>query len=264
MGALPAGAWTQHDYARALLARHGPGDRRRAVDLLESVLATAEELGMPALMARGSSLAEDGGVEPSVARGEHRASVFRREGEYWSIAFEGDSFRLRDSKGLRYLAALLADPGREFHAFDLASEGPADVGPGPTGDDSLAPGRPAGAGEVLDRQARDAYRARLEQLRDDLAEAESWNDTERAARDRAEMAFLARELAAGVGLGGRARPAISPSERARQRVTKAIRGALSRISDQSRALGEHLESTVHTGTYCSYTPDPRAPIAWVT
>jgi hypothetical protein len=28
------------------------------------------------------------------------------------------------------------------------------------------------------------------------------------------------------------------------------------------ALGEHLSRTVRTGRYCSYTPDPRAPITW--
>jgi hypothetical protein len=28
------------------------------------------------------------------------------------------------------------------------------------------------------------------------------------------------------------------------------------------ALGEHLSSTIRTGRYCSYNPDPRAPIRW--
>jgi hypothetical protein len=27
-------------------------------------------------------------------------------------------------------------------------------------------------------------------------------------------------------------------------------------------LGEHLERTVCTGTYCAYEPDPRTPAAW--
>lgn len=44
--------------------------------------------------------------------------VFHREGDYWSVAFEGYTVRLRDLKGLRYLACLLADPGREFHVLD--------------------------------------------------------------------------------------------------------------------------------------------------
>jgi tetratricopeptide (TPR) repeat protein len=260
MGALPATARAQHDYARALLGRGGRADRARSADLVRSALVTAEELGMPALAARLTALLETGNAE--VPTPAPRAAVFRREGEYWSIAFEGDTFRLRDSKGLRYLAVLLARPGHEVLALDLASVGPERGGPGPAPDDGLS--LEGGGIEVLDRQARDAYRRRLEDLRDSVVEAESWGDTERAARAREEMEFLARELAAGMGLGGRPRSAVSPAERARQSVTKAIKGALARVSEQSPALGAHLGTTVRTGTFCSYTPDPRAPIAWVT
>ena len=32
----------------------------------------------------------------------------------------------------------------------------------------------------------------------------------------------------------------------------------------SPALAGHLDATIHTGTFCSYTPDPRAPITWRT
>ena len=46
-------------------------------------------------------------------------NVFRREGDYWSVIFEGRTVRVRDRKGMRYLAQLLAHPGREFHVLDL-------------------------------------------------------------------------------------------------------------------------------------------------
>src|SRR3989442_1351773 len=52
-------------------------------------------------------------------RGLGGTAVFRREGELWTIAFEGAAFRLRDTKGLHYIAALLAEPGRERHALGL-------------------------------------------------------------------------------------------------------------------------------------------------
>jgi hypothetical protein len=71
-----------------------------------------------------------------------------------------------------------------------------------------------------------------------------------------------RELAGAIGLGGRDRRMGSPSERARVSVTRAIRSALARIREHSPTLGDHLDRTIHTGTYCSYTPDPRAPIDW--
>lgn len=99
-------------------------------------------------------------------------------------------------------------------------------------------------------------------LRSELAQAEEWNDTERASAARAELDFLKSELAAAVGLGGRDRHAASATERARISVTRAIRGALERIGSECPSLGRHLEATIRTGTYCSYTPDPRAPIRW--
>ena len=45
--------------------------------------------------------------------------VFRREGEIWTIAFEEHLIRLRDAKGLRYIAALLMHPGAPLHATEL-------------------------------------------------------------------------------------------------------------------------------------------------
>lgn len=56
-------------------------------------------------------------------------------------------------------------------------------------------------------------------------------------------------------------PALS-TERARISVTRAIRNALERLAAESPKLARHLDATVRTGTYCSYTPDPRAPITW--
>ena len=45
--------------------------------------------------------------------------VFRKEGEYWSVGYGGEAFRLKDTKGLGYLAHLLRHPTVEFHVLDL-------------------------------------------------------------------------------------------------------------------------------------------------
>src|SRR4029453_9686047 len=58
----------------------------------------------------------------------------------------------------------------------------------------------------------------------------------RADRAREEMEAIAEQLAAAVGLGGRARQAASSSERARSTMTKAVKAAASRISDHHAAL----------------------------
>jgi hypothetical protein len=190
------------------------------------------------------------------------ASVFRREGDYWSLVFDGQTVRMRDLKGMHHLARLLADPGREFHVLDLvAAEGdrrePADAG---------RVDRPiswAGdAGQVLDAQAKESYRRRLAEIDDDIAEARATGDVQRAAQADAERDFLVQELARAFGLGGRGRRAASSSERARAAVTRAIRQAMARIGAHHAALGEHLDRTIRTGTYCAYAPDPRVPLRW--
>jgi len=62
-------------------------------------------------------------------------AVFRREGEYWTIAYDGAVVRLRDAKGLHYVAYLLGHPGREVYVADL--QGTAAVRPRQNGADPL-------------------------------------------------------------------------------------------------------------------------------
>ena len=105
------------------------------------------------------------------------------------------------------------------------------------------------------------YRSRLDELREEIDEAESFNDPERAARAREEMEFVTAELAGAVGLGGRDRKASSDAERARVSVTRAIRSAVEKLGANDPTLGRHLDVTVKTGTFCSYQPEPGTP-AW--
>jgi len=95
-----------------------------------------------------------------------------------------------------------------------------------------------------------------------LAEAQRFHDPVRTAHAQAEMDFLTAELAAAVGLGGRDRRAASVAERARLNVTKAIRAALHKMSESHPALGHHLTTSITTGTFCAYTPDPTQPLSW--
>jgi hypothetical protein len=113
-----------------------------------------------------------------------------------------------------------------MHALEVVSErggeGVADLGD---------------AGEVIDLRARDAYKARIAELRDDLTEAERWSDAGRAARIRAELAALTEQIAAAVGLGSRARRSGSAAERARVTVQRRIRQAIKKIAVHDANLG---------------------------
>ena len=177
-------------------------------------------------------------------------NVFRREGDYWSVIFEGRTVRVRDLKGMRYLAQLLIHPGREFHVLDLV------------GAETGQPMAPEDAGEVLDERAKTAYRRRLAEIEDDIEQAHGIEDDVREAQADAERDFLVRELARAVGLGGRDRRAASASERARSGVTRAVRQGIARIGEHDPQLGAHLDHAVRTGTHCAYVPGPGAPAAW--
>lgn len=270
IGSRPWLARTQHDYAVMRIARDAQGDREAAVALLQEADDTARELGMVCLadqIVRTRTSFDGSRPSAAVSRptGEH---LFRREGEYWTIAHEGKVFRLRNSKGLVCLAELLRNPGRELHVSELAAVGGEVMAvESPTAARLAAEGLTmAGttAAGVPDGRARAAYRERLADLRRELEEARAIPDERRAARAEEEIDFLARELTHGLGFGGRARQPGSPVERARLNVTRAIRVALARIADNHAGLGEHLGRTVRTGTFCSYAPDPRLPILWAT
>jgi tetratricopeptide (TPR) repeat protein len=262
------------------LARMGLGDAYRAEGReaparleFRAARSVFEQIGAKLVAVRAAQACGDGrvnagapGVEvqpaPSGAGARvGQGSVFRREGDFWSIVFEERTVRLRDLKGLHYLARLLAAPGREFHVLDLVSGERVEPG---NASSAAEPGvfRGGDAGELLDAKAKQAYRRRLAEIEEDLEEARAMGDSERAAQADAEREFLVRELARAVGLGGRDRRAASVSERARASVTRAVRQAMARIREHNSRLGEHLDRAIRTGTYCAYLPDSRLPVDW--
>lgn len=204
-----------------------------------------------------------GTVSPSPTPVEvSELSVFTCDGTVRSVRFDGVTVMLADLKGLRYLSRLLAEPGREFHVLDLVA---AESGGLPTIRSAIDPTLVTShgdAGFVLDDRARDAYRRRLLEVDDDIAEATAMNDFGRVALAQSDRAFLVQELARAFGLGGRHRRTGETSERARTAVARSLRYSIARLAEHHPGLGRHLEQAVRTGTYCSYAPDPRLAIAW--
>jgi tetratricopeptide (TPR) repeat protein len=220
---------------------------------------------------RGSA----GSGDPGPGTHSAQKGIFRREGEYWTVAHDGKFFRLKDSKGLGYVAHLLRHPAVEFHVLDLAGgiasqredDEPGQAQSLPRGDEDLEKagihiGSLGDAGEMLDEQAKVAHRRQLSELREELEEAKEVGNVERAEQAEEEIDALTKELSRAVGLGGRNRRAASASERARQSITKTIKAVLERIAQSDAALGDILSRCITTGTFCSYQLDPDLPIAW--
>lgn len=135
----------------------------------------------------------EGDIEPASVsaadpRGDQAASasgnVFRRDGRHWEISFEGRSVRLRNIKGLGYVAELLRNPGERVHVAMLFRGGE-------VGFASALPalGQAAGS-EVIEPENRERMRkAVTNRMRDAIA------------RIRREHDALGNHLAKGIRMG---------------------------------------------------------------
>ncbi|PVG81089.1 hypothetical protein DDE18_19975 [Nocardioides gansuensis] len=186
-----------------------------------------------------------------------QTATLRCEQDAWAVELNGVRIRLAHTKGLRYLATLMASPGVERHVLDLVDQIEGVVRDGPDRH------RLGDAGELLDGTARQAYRRRVEQLRDEVEDLLALGEDERAAQLQEECDELVAQLAAAFGLSGRSRRAASAAERARLNVTRSVRTAIARIRDDVPEAGEVLDRRVRTGLYCAFEPDPSDPVRWV-
>ncbi len=195
IGALPGLAETLRVLADALTIRSGTGDGQRASEHRRRARSIAERLGMAAFLELLSPPSDEW--------------TLRREGEDWLLVAGNERVLLPDSRGLQYLRALLAAPGREISSLDLAAGGPGLVS--------------ASVGPAFDSPARDAYRRRLAELKADLDAADRAGDREGADAAEAERDALLAELRRASGLGGRPRETSAEAERARVNVTRTLR-----------------------------------------
>ncbi len=209
--------------------------------------------------AEGEGARANGGTSASA---DAPRGTFRREGDYWTLSWGHHVVRLRNAKGLHYIAYLLAKPGRQILACELAAAGTA------TGDQQASIDRGAtaadlgDAGGLLDAKAREQYGRRMDELGAELAHAVQLNDVGRAGHLRSELEALHDQIVAAVGLGGRDRKAASHAERARLMVTKAIKATIAKVRVSDAALGRHLATSIKTGHCCTYDPGPVPPVSW--
>jgi non-specific serine/threonine protein kinase len=190
-----------------------------AVARADDLLARLEEAANPLRQGAGA--------------GRPLRAALRREQDVWLLDYDGRSVCLQNAKGLQHMAALLAEPGRSISALDLAG---------------------GEAGRLSERMK--TLRARAAELREELGEAQAFNDPERIFRARRQLERLATDVARAES------NARAAGERARINVTRAIKAAVARIAEHEPQLAHLLRGTVRTGTACVYEPDPGAPLSW--
>lgn len=248
--------WVEAEALVAVVAyRNADGDRTGATEDAHAVAGLLAGLDVVLPAERARLIGELTGSGSPI--GDPLTVALVRDGRWWSVSLGHTSVRVTDTKGLRYLAELVARPGVEQHALDLVdrTEG--------IDADGLDRRRLGDAGPVLDGAARAAYRHEIERLRvaiDDALEA-GMLDTAESMQD--ELDVLVAQLASAFGLGGRERRAGSAAEKARINVTRAIRAAIRSLAEALPAVGAALDRGVRTGGYCVFEPADDDEFVWI-
>ena len=182
--------------------------------------------------------------------------AFRREGDTWWLAFAGSSVRLRDLKGLRYLARLLAEPGREFHVLELVAleREPPEATSAPPGTSSAR--RPEGMQERSSMPApRMPTGGGLPRSRRTSTKPLRWRTSVGSRRLRPNASsWFANCHARSASVAAIAAPAQRRSAPGRASRARCGRHWLA-FASTTRHSAVHLDRAVRTGTHCIYLPD---------
>jgi tetratricopeptide (TPR) repeat protein len=262
-------AYALQYWGRALAAA---GDRIRAAEKFDGAIENHRSRGVGPRFLEWLTADKMRALGGSTSQSKQPAdskltATFRKEGEFWTISYHTSTFRLRDAKGLHYIAYLLARPGQRIHVHDLieAVEGCAANGSTtlhPRSEDLEIVREIGGVELTIDARARSAYRSRLRDLQADLDEAQRMNDVGRSERLSNEIEMVGQELAGSSALGGRARATSRSEVRARGLVGKNVRSIVEKIRHQHPVLGRHFATAISTGNFCAYQPEPDHPFAW--
>ncbi|MGY6501276.1 MAG: hypothetical protein ACXIVQ_10355 [Acidimicrobiales bacterium] len=231
-------------------------EARRTLALVERLDVVLDPASRDLLMRAGSGAPQTPGDEgdgPTT-----RVAVLASEGRGFVVSCDGTTARLRRSKGLQYLAELIACPGVERHVFDLV-----DVVEG-VDESRLVDRRQLGeAGPMSDATARAGYRRQVESLRAEADDAIARGELDRAIELETELDVLVAHLAAAFGLGGAERAASSAAERARLNVTRSLRTAVRSVSEMLPGPGAALDRAIRTGRFCVFDPSADEAVRWV-
>lgn len=154
------------------------------------------------------------------------------EGATWRLIFEGKETTVPDSKGIRYLAKLLANPGKSFTALELAHP-------------EAAQKRFAQSDlEATDAHSLRKYKDHLQRIEEDLEEARAYEREDETYRLEEEKDALLKHLAGVAATGGKPRLA-GEKERARKAVSNALNRVLRCLPEE---LGSILNKVISMGS----------------
>jgi hypothetical protein len=239
IGNLPMLAVTRAELAAALT----PTDRNAADQLYRQAIESGTQFGMVRWVEQWD--AQRDAIHDTPAQREH--GRWCQRGKTWEVEAGATRVVVPHSIGMAMIRVLLSSPYCDVPVEALTGA-------------PLTPTRQT----VLDARARDDLRRRISELQRNIEHADAAGDMRRSVQLSEELEKIRREIASNVGPSGVTRAFVTPTERARTSVQKAIRRALERIDEQAPELAEKLRQSIRTGTYCRFQPTSDLPSTWTT
>ena len=166
------------------------------------------------------------------------------------INYQGIQTTLKKTKGSVYIAALIREPERSFDPFQLeATAGLVE--------------QPQASETTLDHSGLQKIHQRLEDLRDEIQEAQDHHDEATLKRLESEWTDTQDALKKELGLSGRSRRIPDAWTKAKARVLRAINRCLEEVQTAHPGLFEHLRQSIDKAEGV-WTYSPRQPTIWKT
>ena len=193
------------------------------------------------------------------------AAIFRRDGDMWTLRFNGETKHVQHYKGVGYIAELIRRPNIPIEATELAGlvlPANVPVNPGST-TATRANFAPELGIEKADPEAIANVRNALVERQVELTELpRDFSTSDRRAKLEDEIARLEQYLSEVVNDKGQPRKENGIAQRVRPAVTKAIREAIEKITERHPDLGNHLQTSIRTGTVMMYEKEPAVLPDW--
>lgn len=191
-------------------------------------------------------------------------NIFKKDGNVWRLRFGGQQISVEHRVGMNYIWYLLKHPKEECALITLNEFGmpPRDKKQASeildTGDaedgESFSSHTPEQARDaILDDQALQEYKTKLQEIEEELAETQSEKRREELLH---EKDALLDQVKQGTALGGRQRTMTDYTDSLRKKISNAIDRSIENIQKAGHpTLATHLSAFIEKGNPMVYRPD---------
>ncbi len=204
-------------------------------------------------------------IETIPTQPEGEANIFREVYGLWEIVFNGkESFLGIGYKGLYYIHYLIKISPDKIDALSLANFNEKSDKMkvlNQCEDGELTVLSAFREQEILDPDTKKEYKKRLEEIEEELEEANKNNDIGKDETLEEEKQKILDELKKATTIKGKHRPFSDDQEKARKMITEAIRRFLKVIEKRDKNLYNHFKESIKTGNMFCYIP--AQPTNWI-